>query len=212
VYLFIGYNSHTKIYIAQIKRRVFKLLLFFFGSMFCIWILFPQDFVITFYKFFNLGFTKHWSIVDRWKGIVNCLEVFKENPIFGVGIGGIGPYLYPIFENKEIAITLKQMEKYDPTNVLSEILASLGLVGMGVFGFIVYQFWDIFIKTMRNSLPIALHERRIGIALIISLVCVIIVLQFNQGLFRSYVWTHAAITLSYLRTLQWANRENCSRT
>lgn len=201
LYLSAGYMPITKQYIEKVKTRVLQIFAFFFGSMATFWILFPQEFVVTFYKFFNLGFNKHWSVVMRWKGMVKCLIVFKEHPIFGVGIGGVGPYLYKVLENRE-ATNLVEMEKYDPTNVFTEVLASLGLVGILAFGFLFYKYWRLFKEVMDKSLQISLEERRTAIALMISLICTLIVLQFNQGLFRSYIWVHASITFSYLRSLQ----------
>ena len=133
---------------------------------------------------------------------VKCLLLFKENPIFGVGIGGVGPHLHKVLENGVVATTLKEMEIHDPTNVFTEILASLGLVGLMVFGFLFYKYWILFKEVMQKSLSLTIDERRTAIALMLSLVCTLIVLQFNQGLFRSYIWVHAAITLSYLRSLQ----------
>ncbi|MCX6990526.1 MAG: O-antigen ligase family protein [Chlamydiae bacterium] len=202
LYLLAGYMTLTRDYVEKVKTRVLQMLTFFFGSMAAIWFFFPEEFIITFYKFFNLGFTKHWSIIDRWKGIVKCFLVFKENPIFGVGIGGVGPYFYEVIENGGVATTLKEMEKHDPTNVFTEILASLGLVGLMSFGFLFYRYWLVFKEVMQRSLSLTIAERRTAIALMISLICTLIVLQFNQGLFRNYIWVHAAITLSYLRSLQ----------
>lgn len=202
LYLLTGCLVLTRDHIEKVKTRALQMISFFFGSMVTIWFFFPQEFIITFYKFFNLGFTKHWSIVERWKGVIKALIVFRENPIFGVGVGGIGPYLFRTLEKGNVATTLKEMERYDPTNVFSEILASLGLIGMVAFGFLFYKYWKVFKTVMQKNITISIQERRKAIALMLSLICTIIVLQFNQGLFRSYIWVHAAITLSYLRSLQ----------
>jgi hypothetical protein len=200
-YFISGYSSLTREYVNKVKRRTAQILAFFLGSMALIWLFLPIQFVTTFYKFFNLGFSKHWSITIRLKGALDCLEIFINNPIFGVGIGGVGPYLYTIFENGSKAVTLKEIELYDPTMVFPEILASLGLVGLFAFGFLFHRFWNIFKSVMNKSLPISLEERRTAIALMISLFCTIFVLQFNQGIFRSYVWLHAAVVMGYFRSL-----------
>ena len=200
-YLISGYSCVTREYVRKVKRKTAQILVFFLGSMALIWFILPVQFVTTFYKFFNLGFTKHWSITIRWKGALDCLEIFMNNPLFGVGIGGVGPYLYSAFENGSKAVTLKEIELYDPTMVFPEILASLGIFGLFAFAFLFYRFWNIFKAVMDKSLPISLEERRTAIALMISLVCTIFVLQFNQGIFRSYIWLHGALVLGYFRSL-----------
>jgi len=197
-----GYLALTRDFVEKVRTRALQMLGFFLAFMTAIWVLFPQEFIITFYKFFHLGITKHWSVVDRWKGVMNAFRIFLKNPFFGVGIGGVGPYLYRELENETVATTLSEMEKYDPTNVFSEILASLGLVGLMAFGFLFYKYWKVFKVVMQKSLSLTIEERRTAIALMLSLICTIIVLQFNQGLFRSYIWVHAAITLSYMHSLK----------
>ncbi len=199
LYFCLGVMESTKRYVKDVKKRalqIFCCFLLFMGVLF--WS-FPKQFTVTFYKFFALGITKHWSVQERWTGIENAFDVFTQHPILGVGIGGVGPYLYSRFDAGAVAVHLQDVEKYDPSNVFSEILASLGLIGACVFCLIVRSYWKVFRQAMDPILMIPIDERRRIIALFLSLLTLMIVLQFNQGLFRSYVWVHAAMVLGYTR-------------
>ncbi len=169
-------------------------LVFLFGSFA---FLFPRIFLITFFKFFNKSFTSHGCFSTRWDGIVNAWKVFLENPFFGVGLGGVGPYLHQerVLKGSIIQdVSLEELLEYDPTNVLTEVLASLGLFGL--FGFILLgiAFYILFKKAVQNpNLPS--HEKNQLIALFLSLIVTMCVLQFNQNIFRNYLWVHASICL-----------------
>jgi O-antigen ligase len=151
-----------------------------------------------------LGFENHGSFRARWEGIVSCWKIFLEYPLFGIGVGGVGPYLYKknsLYDNA--LITLTDVETYDPTNVLPEVLASLGL--MGFIGVIILAcvFYRAFKKVITNS-TISSSEKNISTALFISLIMLLIVLQINQGLFRPYIWIHAGIVYGYLNSRRLA--------
>lgn len=151
-----------------------------------------------YFKFFYSGFA-HECFAERWRGIERCWDVFLQHPLFGVGVGGIGPYYYQTYlgDIQDFRLSLSDAEKFDPTNVFSEILASLGIVGFSAYMGLIWIFWRKFRKTVSHP-QISKEERMFCHALFLSLIVVIIELQFNQGLFRSYIWTHSAITYAYL--------------
>jgi O-antigen ligase len=160
--------------------------------------LFWEHFVMSFFKFFYFGFMTHGSFVARWEGIVSCFRLFKEHPLFGVGVGGVGPYLFAKNSWYDTSpVTLQEVESFDPTNVFTEILASLGIVGLVGFVWLSFVFYRSFRKVF--SAQVAQSDKIVAIALFISLILVMFVLQFNQGLFRPYVWIHIGIFYGYLR-------------
>lgn len=207
LYYCLSLMHTTQRYVYFVKKRAIQIFVSFLLFMTGIWWVFPKQFIVTFYKFFALGITNHWSVRDRWEGIQNAFYVFSHHPIFGVGVGGVGPYLYSEFYRGAMPIDLQDVEKFDPSNVFSEILASLGIIGLGIFYLIVRRYWKVFQLAMDDTLPIPINERRRIISLFLSLFVVIIVLQFNPGLFRSYVWVHAAIVLGYTRVILLQHRK-----
>ncbi len=169
------------------------------------WI-FWDIFILSFFKFFYFGFMTHGSFLARWNGLVVSFKLFLQYPFFGVGVGGVGPYLFAKNSFYDISpITLEEVESYDPTNVSTEILASLGMAGLIGFLALAFVFYKSFRKVLAHP-QIAEQDKIISIALFISLILVMIVLQFNQGLFRPYVWIHAGVTYGYLVSM--LNRAN----
>lgn len=207
LYYCLSLMHTTQRYVCFVKKRAIQIFVSFLLFMTGIWWMFPKQFIVTFYKFFALGITNHWSVRERWEGIQNAFYIFTQHPIFGVGVGGVGPYLYSEFYWGAIPIDLQDVEKFDPSNVFSEILASLGIIGLGSFYLIARRYWKVFQLAMDYTIPIPINERRTIIALFLSLFVVIIVLQFNPGLFRSYVWVHAAVVLGYTRVILLQNRK-----
>lgn len=185
-------------YVKNVKRRV---LLFTVkcATIFGLMALFLSElFFHSFYKFFYLGFATHWSFRGRWESIVRCWNLFLEHPIFGVGVGGVGPYFYQdVYQAGNFPETLKELELFDPMNVFTEVLASLGICGLCGFCFLACRFYTIF-KVANMNFELSQKERAEGIALFISLIVMMLVLQFNQGLFRPYIWAHAGMSFGYL--------------
>lgn len=186
-------------YYARRKILRFGVILCALGGLLS-WI-FWDHFILSFFKFFYFGFMAHGSFVARWEGLVSCFKLFLDYPLFGVGVGGVGPHLFArnSFYDTE-PLTLQEVESFDPTNVFTEVLASLGIVGFIGFILLAFTFYKIF-KTMINHAGIAKSEKTLAISLFISLILVLIVLQFNQGLFRPYVWIHAGIVYGYMHRL-----------
>lgn len=175
------------------KRIVYFALGFSVLFLACMALL-PSLMQTFFMKFFFFGFMGHHSFYFRWSGIVNAWTLFCEHPFFGVGLGAIPAYLYDaylvgnekyiFFEQHLKEMTLHPFKYFEPTNVFSEVLASLGLFGMLAFG---NFFWAFFSKAKKwASEPHVSH-------FLVSSVVMLVVLQFNQGVLRTYIWTHLAI-------------------
>lgn len=156
-----------------------------------------------FLKFFYSGFMAHHSFLERWNGIINVLNVFLSNPIFGVGLGGCPSYLCDKLLTGDNTFSLIQVadlglsERYnilkilEPSNVFSEVLASLGLFGLFTFGFMIVSF-------LRKISRIRTKNKTFIYGLGLSVIVMLITLQINQGLLRSYIWVHLAMAFACL--------------
>jgi len=187
-------------WVKEFKKIIVRKLLFLSAGLLLVFISFfliaPDLFHVSFWKFFAKGFMAHHSFAERWQGIVNAWEVFLEHPWCGVGIGGIGPHIYKeIFaQNFLMAPTVEIMELYDPTNVMTEVFAALGICGAAAFLVFFYQYSKQYCGIAKT---VTLEEKKELYALLVSLCTMLLVWQFNQNLFRSYIWVHAALCLGY---------------
>lgn len=184
-------------------RSIYYLLAFTlcFGG---ISLLFIEIFLGTFYKFFHIGFLAHWSFAERWEKIVLGWDVFCSSPLFGVGLRGFEAHAYLMdhFDNPHVAFhehvdVQTLLTNYVSTNVFMEILSSLGIYGLCTFLFLALIIWQLFSSAIADPrLPLA--ERKIFFAFFVSILVMILCLQFNQELFRNYVWAHMGISIGYL--------------
>ena len=193
--------KRKEMFAAMAWRRNLYFTLAFAGCLLVGSLSFWSFFKSTFYKFFYYGFMSHSSFTDRWTSLVLCFKVFLKHPILGVGLGGVGPYLYQQETPYPVsADTLHEMQMYDPMNILTEMLASLGVVGLLAFMVIGWRFYRVFYPILQHP-NFSQEEKSHAIALFISLVMLIFVLQFNQGIFRPYVWIHAGIVYGIFHQL-----------
>ncbi len=89
--------------------------------------------------------------VDRTYLDNNALQAFSSNPIFGIGIGGFGPYMAinPFITPPQ---NFGQIEGYGwaiVNNEYLEILAETGIVGFVLFIFLIYKIFSNFIKAYK---------------------------------------------------------------
>lgn len=153
-------------------------------------------------KFFFKGFAAHPSFFERWIGIFNAWQLFLLHPVWGVGLGAIPPFFwesylkgdsrfYLLIQEGNIPFTDFPLKLFEPSNVFTELLASLGLVGFFAFLFLIV----LFIRKGIQALFFAENksEKTWVFAFLISNFISLILLQVNQGLFRTYIWTHFAL-------------------
>lgn len=204
VILYVRCRSYMKIYLMSFLEPFFVLLLLLSTLMMPI-------LKRYFLKFFYVGWFVHLSFLARWKGLVAAWKVFLKYPLFGVGLGGIGPYLYREAHGGDISLKdlpFKAYEGFEPTNAFTELLGSLGLLGLFSFTFLAWRFLGLFRHVIRDEF----EEKKTLLGLWIVLVVMLLELQFNQGLFRHYVWIHAAITYAYSfkreRYLEYSSSES----
>lgn len=208
---FIFFLCLLLIQIRKMKIILKYLAWFCLGSgMGCL--IFPQIFLQFYFKFFRADFVFHHSFYERWFGIQNAWKIFLSRPFFGIGLGAIPSYLYEAWINEEggfvfspsmalvIETALSPLKAFEPTNVLTEILASLGLVGFCAFAYFLSNWIKLAKATLQH--PLALN-------LLLSIAIQLIVLQFNQGVLRTYVWVHLGLTLGLLEKMSHETNQLC---
>lgn len=135
----------------------------------------------------------HHSVSERMANAEYCLTLFKQRPLLGYGLGGVAP------ERMEQGMLLDKFQglgitdcKYaEPSNIATEILSSLGIVGVFAFSLMICLYIVQHFK-MRKSLQ---HD-----AFFVSVLVMLVTWQFSQSLMRTYCWTHFAIAAAFLRT------------
>lgn len=163
-----------------------------------------EIFLHTFYKFFYIGFLAHGSFMERWDKIVDGWKLFCTSPLFGVGLRGFEEYGFrqahfghadaPIYG----AVNAREMFfAYTPSNVLMEMLTSLGFYGLCAFVLLGCVVWQMFHAAIQDR-RLGIHERGKLLSFLISIIVMLVCLQFNQELFRNYIWAHMGISIGYL--------------
>ena len=209
---FTAFVKHT---FPMLRKRVGAFLLSFILCMGVLSLFLKYLFLHTFFKFFYFGWILHWSFADRYEKIVECWKIFCSSPLLGIGLRNIEHHLYThahfeeavqlnaAFEWKELFHT------YTATNVLMELLASLGLVGLSGFILLAIVIIRLFSSTLKEK-DVPLEEKRVLFSLLLSIIVMMICLQFNQELFRNYVWAHMGISVGYLLQVRSALHKKLS--
>jgi O-antigen ligase len=201
VTMFLKMNSINRSLFSGLRAELFKLSsVLFLGSAVGVCLFFELA-KRTFFKFLFSGLNQA-SFIDRLTGIVSAVEVFLQNPLFGLGLGGVGPHLYneeyhPEFSQRFLEIDRLEVAKFEPTNVLTEVLSSLGIVGLAAFLFLFLKIYRSF-QSLLNHPRISPTERVNLLSILISIGVMLICLQVNQGLFRAYSWVHLGIGVGYV--------------
>jgi hypothetical protein len=183
------------------RKKMAKFILGFCCSAFALALIFPFMVRHFFLKFFFYGFMAHHSFYERFLGLVNGWTIFLRHPLLGVGLGGYPPYLMEAFLTSDPSFTFLKMHEligevsnpvklFDAMSTSTELLASLGIVGAVAFSLLLLALF-----TFKGGVG---HDKYLASSLLISFAVTILVLQFNQGLFRTYIWTHLALTFGYL--------------
>lgn len=171
------------------------------GALLLIWI-FPFLGRHFFLKFFFNGFMSHHSFYERWIGIVNGWKIFLRHPFFGVGLGGYPSYLMEAYLKGDTAFTFlnihhsieevqNPIKLFEATNVVTELLASLGLFG-------ACALFSLLALVFLQAKKVLHYDKELVLSLLISVVMTLLILQFNQGLFRTYIWAHLALVFAFL--------------
>lgn len=190
------------------KMKIFKLGFLFCSAGVAIGLLFPLIIKNYLLRFFYHGFFSHHSIYERWWGITDSWKVFLQHPFLGVGLGGLPKYLEAAFlkgdstfdffycylpRNSELFIK-EPLALFDSTNIITELLASLGILGGGVFLLMGQAVISLFIKSAKENKVLASN-------LLVSTFVMGVVFCFYSGLLRTYIWTHVALVYVLLESI-----------
>ena len=184
-----------------LRKKLLKVSAIFVTLFVLVGVMIPELFKRTFLKFFYYGLS-HESFNDRFTGIINAVKVFCDYPLFGVGLGGVGPLVYSQEMNLRHQAMLTELDRYEihtlePTNVFTEVLGCLGIYGFLGFALFIILLWRQF-RIILNDNRILIEEKVNVLAFLISIIVMIICLQINQGLFRGYIWVHIGIGIGYI--------------
>lgn len=211
VCFFLSFFCFVKRHFPYLRVRAGKFLIGFCLFFCSAGVFFLEMFQHTFYKFFYLGLLSHWSFQERWDRIVEGWEMFCASPLFGIGLRGPEKYSYLMahFDNLDVSlygpINAREMyHAYTPSNVLVEVLSSLGVFGFCAIVLLAILICQLFCAALKED-RLPLQERKRIFALFISIIVMVCCLQFNQELFRNYVWAHMGISVGYVLSV---NKEN----
>lgn len=140
------------------------------------------------------------SFAPRLKTIYEAIDVFLERPILGVGIGGLGAYQTDIERTLfDRALPLPLIGNWQRTgsNITTEMLAEIGLLGLVCFTVVMVQFCLLGFRRMRTSSSPTYSVPIQGI--ILALVFELVILQFNQNILRTYLWFHIGLGLGIFK-------------
>lgn len=195
------------------RKRLIHFTLTFCGALCTLLVTLPLLAKHVFMKFFFHGFMGHHSFFERWIGLINGWKIFLEHPVCGVGLGGYPCYLMEAYLKGSDRFTFLKMhaligEFYNPVklfeamNVTTELLASLGLLGFCAFSWLFVLFF-LYGKRIKND------SEKIS-ALLISMIVTLVIIQFSQGLFRTYLWTHFTLAFAYFEKKSETYHESTS--
>ena len=199
---FIILFQYFKIIQLSISQIVMKFSFSFLVGFTLLWFVQKQLIVTGLLKFFYSSGVSHFSVQDRWRGLVEYWGIFLDHPFTGVSFGG-GPFYLAQKEGAGSVDLLNRaiLIKYSPMNATTEILASVGILGALCF----LYFLSLLARMFRSALRISAltDEERIQlIALALSICVMFMTLQFNQSIMRAYMWIHIGFFCGYMRHLQ----------
>lgn len=131
--------------------------------------------------------TASHTVDDRTKAMNETLEVFYDSPFIGASLGGVAEKIADFDPHGG------SPKEHEGGAIFLEVLAASGVVG--VIPFIVY-FYKI-IKCSINT--VKRNSDYVCMALLVSLISEMIILQLNQNILRPYFWFHIAVLSAYLR-------------
>ena len=127
LFLLIKVKEGAQFYTAYLRRNMLKLFCVVMGLLLVSYPVLADFMKVSFFKFLFIGLEID-SFQVRWNGILNAISVFLDYPLFGVGLGSAGSYLYgqtffPHYLGSIEDIDRVTLEAFDPTNVLTELLS-----------------------------------------------------------------------------------------
>jgi len=136
----------------------------------------------------GLADTASHSVDDRYSGFQDTISLFMDSPYIGRGLAGIPVGIAESYG--ETNINFDTVKQYSGFSVFAEVLAA-----SGIFGFIPFAVYIISIiyKPYRLAREVSSEQADIIVALTLSLVFELFILQFNQNILRPYLWIHIGV-------------------
>ncbi len=140
---------------------------------------------------------------ERFLVFRETLNVFYEHPLIGVSLGGVAT---EIGRSRHSAISDNEAIKdNEGICTTAEILAASGLVGfMPYFLYMKRLMWTTI--RIEDQSGLGINVKALGW----SLLFLILILQFNETILRSYVWLHIGILSAAYRIVVFVREEGCS--
>lgn len=138
------------------------------------------------------------TFAPRFQGIADSLEIFIGRPVFGAGIGALGAYMLNrpgTFAFSGAYFGDSEAWNITGTNVATEILASMGIVGFLCWTWLLCRFIK-YVRYVKNKTFHLTEWRATLEGLLAGFIIQLLVLQFNQNFFRAYVMLNMGITLA----------------
>ncbi len=125
--------------------------------------------------------TADHSTSNRVGQFQETLNLFRESPIVGYGLGGVWSYI----------AARHSLPVGDVTgmNITAEVLAATGLLGFPFFVIFIYVLITKSFSFLRRN---DIHAELLA-ASGLGFILLFLILQFNQSILRVYFWNHIAI-------------------
>lgn len=133
--------------------------------------------------------TTDWSAFERLNSGSLALDLFRENPISGIGLGQFGPY-FAHFPN-----TMPEKGWQTVNNEPLELLAETGILGFApILLFYVYLIFNqiLAIKRSKNE-----FVKKLNLGFLISLLGIGVQWQFFSTLYIIYIFAFFTLALSF---------------
>jgi len=199
LYEFIGHHIVTRKFTVQgMKFFIAFSMLVLVGIIAFLVIISNQETFKFLFKGTGLFGTTEYTYSMRNDRTMETIKVFLDKPsniIIGVGPGGVGAYINRSPES------FTKLWATEPNNITAEILASVGIIGFGIFvWFIAGIFKRLWILYKNNN--VVRRYRTVCLALFSGLAIELIILQFNQNYLRPYLWLHIGICIATVNVLE----------
>ena len=134
------------------------------------------------------------STLGRWQIAMQTLHIYTSTPIIGVSLGGVAPAIGR--QNSATIVDNEDAKDNEGLCTTLEVLAA-----SGTFGFLFYLAYVAGLFRAMAQLP---QEEVLGKALGWGLVFLILILQLNQNILRSYLWFHIGLLSAAYRLVPHA--------
>lgn len=195
------------------KLPIARMSIYIISSSLGIFLIYPSLVRELFFKFFFLGWGHH-SFLERWVMIVGYWGAFLENFWIGTGLGGATTFFLSNKGESPVDTLdpgILRDQGFAATNVTTELLASLGIVGAICFSLLLWIIWKKFRRAYQ--IPSLEPQDRIRLtSFAVSLCVTFFTLQFNQSIMRCYLWVHLGVCMGYIRYLHAKSKASSTRS